>query len=122
MRGKVARDFLVGGRTEFGTIDLGTDMVETGRRSGLGDFHERSRGKAELTIGQFGQAQLVGRHDRLVVDDVQRGDDAAAATPDLDPGEGHEFLGAIMPAAAGEVGDGLLAGVDAELSDLEHEP
>ena len=122
MRGEVTRDFPIGGGTEFGAVDLGTDMVEAGRRSRLGDFHGRSRGKAELAIGEFRQAKLVGRHDRLVVDDVQRGDDAAAAAPDLDPGEGHEFLGAIMLAAAGEIGDGLLAGVDAELSDLEHEP
>ena len=120
MRGKVSRDFLVGLGPQLGTVDLGADMIEAGRRSRLGDLHGCSRGKAELAVGEFREAELIGRHDRLVIDDVQRGDDAASAAPDLDPGEGHELLRAIVLAAPGKVRNGLLTGIDPELADLEH--
>ena len=120
VRGKVSRDFLVGLGPQLGTVDLGADMIEAGRRSRLGDLHGCSRGKAELAVGEFREAELIGRHDRLVIDDVQRGDDAASAAPDLDPGEGHELLRAIVLAAPGKVRNGLLTGIDPELADLEH--
>ena len=120
MRHQVLGDRLVGLGRQHGAVDLGAHMVEAGRRRGLGDLDRRAVGQPEMAMGEQGKPQLVGGHDRLVVDDVQGGDDPPPAAGDLDAGQGHEFLGPVERAATRQKRHRLMAGIDSQFLEAQH--
>ncbi len=83
------------------------------------DLYLSALGQAELVEGLFGQAELAGIHDMVIVHHIEHGQDPLAVIADFHLGQGLETLGAIQDAVPVQVGDVFTVGVDGHPTQIQ---